>query len=56
MFALLSKLAEILAQFGNNLLASRRTAKDAEVAAAISNCAVALQGICVRGERILTRQ
>lgn len=53
MFALLSKLAEILAQFGNNFLASRRTAQDAEVAAVILRYAVTLQEVCVCGERIL---
>jgi hypothetical protein len=50
---MLSKLAEILAQFGTGFLAFRRTAKDADVAAVILRSVMALQDLCVRGERLL---
>lgn len=53
MFAMLSKLAEILDRFGTGFLAARRTAKDSDVAAAVLRCATELQDLCVRGERIL---
>ncbi|MFZ3573163.1 hypothetical protein ACOKM5_40165 [Streptomyces sp. BH097] len=53
MFGLLSKLAELLAQFGTGLVTLRRTAQDTDVAAALLRCAVALQDLCVRGERLL---
>lgn len=53
MFALLSKLTEILAQFGAGFLAFKRTAEDADVAAVMLRCVVALQDLCVSGERIL---
>jgi hypothetical protein len=53
-FALLSKLTEVLAQFGAGFLAVKRTAKDADVAAVMLRCVVALQGLCVRGMRILS--
>jgi len=52
-FALLSKLAELLAQFGTGFLTLRRTAKDTDVAAAMLRCAVELQDLCVRGDRLL---
>lgn len=54
MFTMLSKLAEILAEFGYRLLAYRRTTEDADVAAAMLRCAMALQDLCVRGERLLS--
>jgi hypothetical protein len=54
MFELLSKLAEILAQFGSGLLASKRTARDAEVAEVMLCCVIELQDVCVCGERILS--
>ncbi|MEB8338329.1 hypothetical protein [Streptomyces endophyticus] len=53
MYGLLSKLAELLAQFGSGLVTLRRTAQDTDVAAALLRCAVALQDLCVRGERLL---
>ncbi|GAA0674084.1 hypothetical protein GCM10010193_28640 [Kitasatospora atroaurantiaca] len=53
MFGLLSKLAELLAQYGTGFLTLRRTAKDTDVAAAMLRCAVALQDLCVRGDRLL---
>ncbi|MFC9244919.1 hypothetical protein ACFT7S_13045 [Streptomyces sp. NPDC057136] len=53
MFALLTKLAELLAQFGTGFLTLRRTAKDTDVAAAMLRCAVAMQDLCVRGDRLL---
>ncbi len=53
-FAMLSKLAEILAQFGTTFVALRRTVKDTDVAAAMVSTAMAIQDLCVRGERILT--
>lgn len=53
MFGLLSKLAEIIASYGDRFLASRRTAKDADVAAEMVRCALALQDLCIGGERLL---
>ncbi|MHC5256480.1 hypothetical protein ACYSUO_01230 [Streptomyces sp. UC4497] len=53
MFGLLSKLAELLAQFGAGLVTLRRTAQDTDVAAALLRCAVELQDLCVRGDRLL---
>lgn len=53
-FAILSKLAEILAQFGTAFVALRRTVKDTDVAAAMISTAMAIQDLCMRGERILT--
>ncbi|MER7009686.1 hypothetical protein ABT297_42510 [Dactylosporangium sp. NPDC000555] len=49
MFAVLSKLAEILAKLGHSLLVHRRTIKDADAAAAMLRCATALQDlVCTR--------
>ncbi|MFJ9082613.1 hypothetical protein ACIRL3_09360 [Streptomyces sp. NPDC102384] len=53
MFGLLSKLAELLAQFGTGIVTLRRTAQDTDVAAALLRCAVELQDLCVRGDRLL---
>jgi hypothetical protein len=54
MFSMIAKLAELLAKFGQSLVAYRRAAKDVDVAAAMLRCAVALQELCVRGEQLLT--
>lgn len=53
MFSMISKLAEILAKFGQSLVTYRRTAKDVDVAASMLRCVVAVQELCVRGERLL---
>lgn len=52
-FGLLSKLAEILASFGTKFLDGRRAAKDSDVAAELVRVALALQDLCLRGERLL---
>lgn len=53
MFTLLSKLTEILTQFGAAFIARKRTADDAGVAEVLLRCVVALQDLCVAGEKIL---
>jgi hypothetical protein len=53
MYALLSKLAEIIAGFGRSLVADHHSAKDADVAAVIIRCALLLQNLCVHGQRLL---
>ncbi len=53
MFELVAKLAEILSAHWGRFLDGRRSAKDSEVAAHIVQVVLALQDLCVRGERLL---
>lgn len=53
MYGLLSKLAEILSSYGFRFLDSRRASRDTDVAAQLVRIVLALQDLCVRGERIL---
>jgi hypothetical protein len=54
MFTLLSKLAEIIASFGQKLMDSRRDAKDVQVARQLVRIAVILQDVIADGERLLS--
>lgn len=53
MFAMLSKVAEILAQFGHSFLTYRRHTRDTEIAALMLRCVTQIQDLCVRGQRLL---
>lgn len=53
MFGLIAKLAEILSSYWGRFLDGRHVDKDAEVARHLVRVAVALQELCVRGERLL---
>jgi hypothetical protein len=53
MFGLLEKLAELLNTFGVKFLESRRLTKDVEVAQELVGIVMAMQELCMRGERIL---
>ncbi|KAA5828426.1 hypothetical protein F1721_28720 [Saccharopolyspora hirsuta] len=53
MFELLSKLAEILSSYWERFLDGRRISQDARVAEHLVHVVVALQDVCVRGDRLL---
>ena len=53
MFELVAKLAEILSSHWVRFLDGRRSGRDAEVAAHVVGVVLALQDLCVRGERLL---
>jgi hypothetical protein len=53
MYALLSKLAEIVASFATRFFVERRVSQDAEIVGEFIRLILALQDVCARGERIL---
>lgn len=53
MFELFSKLAEILSSYWERFLDGRQLNRDADVARHLVSVVVALQDLCVRGERLL---
>jgi hypothetical protein len=53
MFGLITKLAEILSSYWGRFLDGKRLDQDADVARHLLRLVVALQDLCVRGERLL---